>query len=165
MAIVESRARNRAIAAQAGQWAAEGLSVLILVNQTAHGQELLELLPEAHFVHGGLESGVRRRCLEDLERKLRPILIATTLADEGLDVPSLDAVILAGGGKSATRTYQRIGRTLRPAPGKTHARVLDFFDDLPYLRQHSQARLNLYRQEPCFQIEAEGRIPSRSLER
>jgi superfamily II DNA or RNA helicase len=152
-AIVENQDRNRAIATQARDWAAEGLSVLILVAQMAHGAALQELLPEAVFVHGALDSRFRRQALDDLERKLRPILIATTLADEGLDVPTLDAVILAGGGKSASRTYQRIGRALRPAEGKTEARILDFIDDLPYLREHSEARIELYRQEGCFQIE------------
>lgn len=151
-AIVENHDRNRAIAAQARAWAQDGLSVLVLVAQTQHGERLLELMPEAVFVHGGVDSAVRREMLDHLERKLHPIMIATTLADEGLDVPTLDAVILAGGGKSATRLYQRIGRALRPAPGKRCARVLDFMDDLPYFRQHSEARLALYRQEPCFEL-------------
>jgi superfamily II DNA or RNA helicase len=153
LAIVENQERNRAIAARARQWAAQGLSVLVLVAQTAHGRALAALLPEAGFVHGGVDSEQRRRALDELERKLRPILIATTLADEGLDVPSLGAVILAGAGKSATRLYQRIGRALRPAPGKQEALVQDFLDEAPWLRQHGEARLELYRQEACFRIE------------
>lgn len=152
-AIVENRERNRVIAARARAWAGEGRSVLILVAQVAHGLQLAELLPEARFAHGGLESELRRQYLGELEQKLRPILIATTLADEGLDVPTLDGLILAGGGKSQTRAFQRIGRVLRPAEGKTEARVLDFLDDAPWLRNHSQARLALYRQEPRFQIQ------------
>jgi superfamily II DNA or RNA helicase len=152
-AIVENQERNRAIATQARDWAAEGLSVLILVAQTAHGRKLQKLLPEAQFMHGALDSRFRRQALAELERKLHPILIATTLADEGLDVPTLNAVILAGGGKSASRIYQRIGRALRPAEGKSEARILDFVDDMPYLRDHSEARIELYRHEACFRIE------------
>lgn len=152
-AIVENRERNRVIAARARAWVAEGRSVLILVAQVAHGMELAGMLPEARFAHGGLESELRRQYLGELEQKLRPIMIATTLADEGLDVPTLGGLILAGGGKSQTRAFQRIGRVLRPAEGKTEARVLDFLDDAPWLRNHSQARLALYRQEPRFQIQ------------
>jgi len=152
-AIVENQERNRMIAARATQWAAEGRSVLVLVAQVAHGRLLHNLLPEANFAYGALDSEVRWRCLKELEQKLRPVLIATTLADEGLDVPTLDAVILAGGGKSQSRAYQRIGRALRPAPGKTEALVMDFVDNVPYLRDHSEARLALYRQEPAFHIE------------
>ncbi|MEN6624871.1 MAG: DEAD/DEAH box helicase [Candidatus Sumerlaeia bacterium] len=153
MAIVENRERNRVIAARARQWAAEGCSVLILVAQVAHGELLSNLLPEARFAYGSLDAELRRQYLDELERKLQPIMIATTLADEGLDVPTLGGLILAGGGKSQTRAFQRIGRVLRPADGKTQARVLDFLDDAPWLRNHSQARLALYRQEPRFQIQ------------
>jgi superfamily II DNA or RNA helicase len=159
LAIVENQDRNRAIAARARQWATQGLSVLVLVTQTAHGRALAALLPEAGFVHGGVDSEQRRRALNELERKLRPILIATTLADEGLDVPSLGAVILAGAGKSATRLYQRIGRALRPAPGKLEAFVQDFLDEAPWLRQHGEARMELYRQEACFRIELDNSPP------
>lgn len=155
LAIVENQERNRVIAAQARRWAERGRSVLVLVAHIAHGQRLLELLPEAVFVYGALDSATRQQALKELEQKLQPIMIATTLADEGLDVPSLDCVILGGGGKSQTRAYQRIGRALRPGPGKHEARVLDFRDDAPYLREHSQARLALYRQEPRFVIEGE----------
>ncbi len=151
-AIVENQDRNRMIAAQAADWAAQGLSVLILVAHVAHGQALKKYLPEANFAYGLLDTAERQRYLRELEQKLQPILIATTLADEGLDVPSLGAVILAGGGKSETRAYQRIGRALRPAAGKQSAFVLDFLDQVPYLREHSAARLELYRQEPRFNI-------------
>lgn len=152
-AIVENQERNRVIAAQAQAWSAQGLSILILVAQIAHGQALQELLPEANFVYGSLDSGLRQQYLRELEQKLHPVMIATTLADEGLDIPSLDAVILGGGGKSPTRAYQRIGRALRPGPGKAEAFILDFSDKAPYLKEHSQARLALYRQERRFQIE------------
>ena len=156
LAIVENQLRNRTIAARAEELAAEGRSVLILVAHVAHGRELEGLLSGALFVHGALDSATRSDCLEKLEQKLHPVLIATTLADEGLDLPSLDAVILAGGGKSQTRAYQRIGRALRPAPGKAEAVIVDFMDEAPFLHRHSEARLRLYRAEPRFEIRFEG---------
>lgn len=158
-AIVENQSRNRAIATQARHRAARGLSTLILVKQIEHGKRLLELVPEAMFAYGQLETKVRQEYLENLEQKLRLIMIATTLADEGLDIPSLDGVILAGGGKSAIKAYQRIGRALRPYQGKSEAWIMDFFDRVPYLEDHSAARLNLYRQEAAFRIETRGFEP------
>lgn len=155
-AIVENQSRNRVIATEARQRAAQGLSTLILVKQIEHGKRLLELAPEAMFAYGQLETNVRKEYLENLEQKLRLIMIATTLADEGLDIPSLDGVILAGGGKSAIKAYQRIGRALRPYQGKSEAWIMDFFDRAPYLEDHSAARLNLYRQEAAFKIETRG---------
>ncbi len=155
-AIVENQARNRVIAAQARAWADEGFSILVLVAQIEHGKQLLEAMPEAQFAYGNLDSETRQRLLSELERKLHPILIATTLADEGLDIPTLNALILAGGGKSDTKAYQRIGRALRKADGKQTARIMDFFDPAPYLEDHSLARLALYRHEPGFEIETRG---------
>lgn len=155
-AIVDNLMRNTAIAHAARQEAAEGRSVLILVAQVRHGEQLLPLLPGAGFSHGSLDTDRRREHLEGLRSGRLRILIATTLADEGLDIPTLDTLILAGGGKSAVRAYQRVGRTLRPAPGKTTARVIDFFDRAPYLDEHSMERLRLYRREPEFKVRTAG---------
>src|SRR5205814_2338153 len=119
-----------------------------LVSQVAHGDELMQLLPEALFVQGADVTERRREVFHDLERKKKLIVIATTLADEGLDIPSLDAVILASAGKSETRALQRLGRALRPAPKKKHAFIIDFFDSAPYLKDHAQKRLELFQSEP-----------------
>ena len=87
--------------------------------------------------------------LDHLERKLHPIMIATT-CDEGLDVPRWTRLSWPAA-QVRHAAYQRIaGRSA--GPGKRCARVLDFMDDLPYFRQHSEARLALYRQEPCFEL-------------
>ena len=67
-------------------------------------------------------------------------------------VKILDALILAGSGKSSTRALQRIGRTLRPYEGKTNAIVIDFYDDCTYLRDHSKRRRSIYETEPRFII-------------
>lgn len=64
----------------------------------------------------------------------------------------LDALILAGAGKSPTRALQRIGRVIRSNSGKKDAVVIDFFDDVKYLRAHSKRREKLYRSEAEFQV-------------
>lgn len=90
--------------------------------------------------------------VEDTERFVAGtgICVHNTLADEGLDLPALDAVILAGGGKSYVKAFQRVGRALRLYPGKTKAYVIDFYDDSKYLRKHSNRRIKLYKEEPAF---------------
>ena len=81
------------------------------------------------------------------------IIIGTALADEGLDIPSLDSVILAGAGKSKSRALQRIGRTMRPHGDKEKAIVIDFYDrGLKYLAKHSRARIKIYQSEPEFVV-------------
>jgi superfamily II DNA or RNA helicase len=71
------------------------------------------------------------------------VLAATSLADEGLDVASLDAVVLAAPSGNPARVQQRIGRALRPAPGKT-ARILDFVDADVWARSAAKKRRKLY---------------------
>lgn len=150
--IIESDARNKRIAQEARALAKAGKSVLMLVREVAHGEALHKLLPKAKFIQGSDAAKKRAKVLRDLEQKKALMVIATTLADEGLDVPTLDAVILAGGGRSETKALQRIGRALRPSPGKEKAEIIDFFDQAPYLIDHSRKRFEIYSSEPRFEV-------------
>jgi len=86
------------------------------------------------------------------------ITISTSIFDEGINVKSLDTLVLAGSGKSSTRALQRIGRILRPyldTEGnnlKKDAIVIDFYDDCKYLRSHSNKRKKIYKTEDEFEI-------------
>jgi superfamily II DNA or RNA helicase len=154
--VITNPDRNKLIAKEARRFAKQGKSVLILITQVAHGERLVELLPEADFVSGEMPASRRQSIFKKLQTKKQLIVIATTLADEGLDVPTLDAVILGSGGKSETRALQRIGRALRPAPHKEKAYIIDFFDNAPFLKDHSLRRLEIYSTEPRFVIHTEG---------
>ena len=46
------------------------------------------------------------------------VLVSAQVLDEGLDVPEAEIAIILGGSGSGRRHVQRIGRVLRPAPGK-----------------------------------------------
>jgi superfamily II DNA or RNA helicase len=151
--LVEHIERNRLIADVAGHLSGQGKTVLILVSQINHGQNLEGMIPGSTFIHGQNSSDVRQVALERLRDRSNHVLIATTLADEGLDLPSLDALILAGGGRSETRALQRIGRVLRPHPGKKSAIVVDFYDQTKYLEEHSKHRFEIYQTEPAFEVE------------
>lgn len=54
--------------------------------------------------------------LREFENGDRQILIST-LVQEGIDLPELNAVVLAQGNKSSVQTIQTIGRALRPSGG------------------------------------------------
>lgn len=151
--VVENDRRNQLIAATAKKEVAAGRTVLILVQQIRHGQRLQELLPGSEFVQGSDSTDYRTACLEGLRQRQLKILIATTLADEGLDLPSLDCLILAGAGKSETRALQRIGRVLRRAEGKQCAVVYDFWDEARFLQEHAKKRMEIYQTEEQFAVE------------
>jgi superfamily II DNA or RNA helicase len=130
--IVNHAGRNRLIASLAQLCLAKGCQTLILVAQVSHGLLLEQAIPGARLVVGSGESKTpkleRRRIFEDFRGGSVRTVIATTLADEGLDLPSMDSLILAGAGKSPVKTVQRVGRTMRPSPGKERAVVFDFTD-------------------------------------
>jgi superfamily II DNA or RNA helicase len=150
--IVENEERNEKIAFLANKMREDGRNVLILVKQIAHGKTLEAMIDGSLFLHGA-HSGKERKTHLDKIRKGGPnITVASQIFDEGIDVRPLDTLILGGGGKSSTRALQRIGRILRPFPGKTDAIVFDFMDFAQYLHPHSVKRKKIYESEPEFII-------------
>lgn len=61
------------------------------------------------------------------ERKVKCV-IATNIWNEGVNIPSLNVVINAGGSKSETPTIQMSSRSLTACPGKEYGVIVDFFD-------------------------------------
>ena len=68
--------------------------------------------------------GERARALERFHAGDINVLVSAQVLDEGLDVPAAEIAVIVGGSASTRRHVQRIGRVLRPAPGK-RARVYE----------------------------------------
>lgn len=84
-------------------------------NATAYAiaRELL-VTPITHEI-GRAE---RARALERFRAGELPVLVSAHVLDEGVDVPEAEIAIVVGGTASERRHVQRIGRVLRPSPGK-----------------------------------------------
>lgn len=153
--IVENELRNEMIIDCVKKLFDNNRKILILVKRKKHGLKLLELIPKhikSYYLNGDAGTD-ERQAVKDLFNigKLN-VILATSIFDQGIDLPLLDALILAGGGKSSNRALQRIGRVIRSSPGKQDAIVVDFVDNAPFLLQHSRKRLATYKQEKGFQI-------------
>jgi len=61
------------------------------------------------------------------ERKIKCI-IATRIWNEGINIPTLNTIILAGAGKSETETIQSGSRAFTKAENKEHGLLIDLFD-------------------------------------
>lgn len=149
--IVDSHARNELIA-KIAQEVAELGPVLILVNVIPHGKNIQKLLPGSLFVCAKDSKKKKDKAIEDLLSGELPYLIATPIADEGLDLVSLKTLIMADGGKSSIRLRQRVGRTLRKSPGKQYSLVVDFMDGGRNLSKHSRIRRQIYLSESEFDL-------------
>lgn len=128
-------------------------SVLIIVRFIDHGRRLTASLVKdgvlARFVCGGSPIAERQQALNILASGQSEVIVATNIFDEGVDVPALDVVILACGGKSHIKLLQRMGRGLRAKKGKDNiVEIHDFADvDNKYLERHYDGRIKVYEQE------------------
>jgi len=152
--VVKNNLFNVHVAETANHLISRGLSTLVLVKQIPHGKDLESMIPNSQFLTGKITSQKRTDIIEKLRKREIPCMIATSLADEGLDIPSLDAVIIAGGGKSSTRLFQRIGRTLRKSSGdvKTRSIVVLYRHSVKYLEAHTKKVRSLLKREPEFVV-------------
>lgn len=158
--IVKNTTRNSLIVDAARKLVQNGRRVLILISKVEHGKILYDTLSEEFSVdslNGTTSSEARMSAIDSIRRGKINILIASKIFDQGIDIPELDALILAGSGKSSARALQRIGRVIRPSEGKKWANVIEFMDNAKYLESHSKARLKIYQSEPGFQIKVEER--------
>ena len=146
--IVEHVKRCRLIA-EIAQGTSEGWGVptLILVQWTEHGRNIKRALREigvrAEFVSGSTPTAKRRDVMHAMDDGRLNCVIATTIFDEGVNVPAIGALIMAGGGKARHKVVQRIGRGLRVVEGKEYLAVFDIWDSHSekYLIKHSRQRL------------------------
>lgn len=139
--------RNLAIQTAANSAHGEN-AVLILVATIDQGKEIESNLPEglAQMVHSKIGAKKRKTAIEAFRDGSLKIMIATSLADEGLDVPRANILIMAGAGRSSSKMEQRTGRVLRTWSDKTHGLIYDFWDcQHPFLMAQSRARQRTYR--------------------
>jgi superfamily II DNA or RNA helicase len=126
---------------------------LILSDRKAHCENLRALLKyrfkiDAELLTGDLTMDERRNVIERLNQDEANVVIATgQLVGEGFDCPNLSTLFLATPIRFSGRVIQYLGRVLRPAPGKTIARVFDYVDvHVETLTKAAMARRKVYRQ-------------------
>jgi len=147
-------ARNRQIVADVAAEVEAAVGVcLVLSDRKKHCENLQALLRFKHGVQadiltGDLTTEQRRAVIQRLEQDQVKVLIATgQLVGEGFDCRNLSTLFLATPIRFSGRVIQYLGRVMRPAPGKTKARVFDYVDvKVDALQAAARARLKVYRQ-------------------
>lgn len=142
------------VAAEAGM----GRRVLVLTKRVAAYESLAELLIFEENTKGlqtiALTSegskGDRAKLLTSLrdgDRQYQVLLGTFSLLSTGVDIPSLDTLIIAGDLKSDVLTEQSAGRILRLFDGKMKPKIIDIQDvNNPIFWSQARARLKFYRE-------------------
>jgi len=104
-------------------WEVEaGETVLLLSNRKDHCRKLGKLLTamgvDVRVIVGTIGKKQRKADLADMRAGAASIVIATSLADEGLNIERLSRIILAFPERGRGKTVQRVGRLTRLWVGK-----------------------------------------------
>ena len=145
--LIENPMRHAACVATAGREMENGQSVLILVAQIEQGQKLKDVITDSELAHSKMGTKKRRAAIAAFRNGSLRCLIATSLADEGMDVPRASCLILMTAGRSGSKIEQRTGRVMRPHEGKGVGLVYDFADaGASMAKAQGLARRRVYKQ-------------------
>lgn len=146
--IIEDDNYNNYIAEITEELATQGRKVIVFVKYVNHGKKLAKLIPGSVLMTGEEDSATNEKVLSAFEDGKIKILIGTSVIGEGVDIRSVDAGVLACGGKSKGDIVQKIGRLLRTHPGKNNCVFVDFTHaGSSFNKRHAQTRFNIYREE------------------
>ena len=82
-------------------------------------------VPRCGVIYGDQDPVERGRTMAAFREGALDVLASVQTIVEGLDVPRAEACMLASGVSHEGAYLQKVGRVLRPAPGKTEAIVID----------------------------------------
>lgn len=130
-AAVSTRAAMRAPVAA---WLADqhrGRRTVIFHEEIASAEQIYRLLSQnghnATLYHSKIGAAFRRDNLRLFRQGVFQILVSCRALDEGVNVPETEVGIIASSTASTRQRIQRLGRVLRPAPGKSSATVYTLF--------------------------------------
>ncbi len=140
--------RQHLIASVMAHHGKAGESCLILANRREYARELGRLLwthgVEAVVVTGDTAKGQRREAMKRFRMGTVRVLVATSLANEGLNAPQLSRIAFAWPEKSDGGTDQKTSRVMRIYDKKP--KLIDFVDvRVPDLMRRYEGRARVYR--------------------
>jgi len=104
-------------------------TTIIFVNSRRHAEKIAFLMNEraereiAWAHHGSLSREVRYAVEERLKAGELPVVVATSSLELGIDIGSVDQVILAGTPFSVSSAFQRLGRSGHRVGAESRARI------------------------------------------
>jgi superfamily II DNA or RNA helicase len=154
--IVNNETRNAMVVKGAMKLIDQGFKPMVLYREIEHGKilynQLLEKNVSCRLLSGKMSTDIRKEVVDEFTNGNCDLIIASNIFDIGIDIPMLSGLVLAGGGKSSIKAVQRIGRAIRPYKDKEIAAIIEFNDNVKYLRNHSKIRRKIYDLEDGFVV-------------
>ena len=153
--IVDHEVRNRLVVEHTLRHHRAGLQVLVVAERVEHTADLARRLQDEGLrvgaVTGTTPAATRKRLILAYSDRRLDVLVGTVFG-EAVDIPAIEAVVNAEGGKSEIAAMQRF-RCLTPAEGKDAAVLVDFLDfQHKLLAKHSLERMRIYREHEMFRL-------------
>jgi len=149
--IIHNHIRNSLIVNKAIELQNQNKSCLILIKNIQHGINIQENFKlngfNVPFLSGNSKSNTRILTKNNLLKKHIKTLITSVIFLTGVNIPSLDCIIMALGDKSEIQVIQAAGRCLRKTETKSKAQIIDFLDSGKYLKNHSLSRIKTYKKQ------------------
>jgi len=147
--LVKQRARNEIVLKAARKFLDHtNKNILILCNRIEHVDFIASNLEGSRIVTGKTKGN--QKVFEDYRMGNVRCMVATSqVLSEGIDIPQIDVLILAGGYESEILMNQAVGRVVRldKERGKKFAIVIDIFDkNQKILERHSKTRLKIFKE-------------------
>lgn len=130
--LLDNKKRNIAISILAAHLYQNNRTILLLTQRIEHANVLSDMLTTLdvpnEIIFGAVKESRRQELISAVREKKLQCLIGSTVADEGLDIPSLDTIVLTCPSKFKGKMVQRVGRAVRTAENKTGAAIYDIAD-------------------------------------
>ena len=121
-------------------------NTLVLINRIDTGTKLVELIPDAVFVSGGMKLEDRKDEYDEIKTSNNKVIVATYgVAAVGINIPRIFNLVLIEPGKSFVRVIQSIGRGVRKAADKDFVQIWDITSTCKYAKRHLTERKKYYK--------------------
>jgi superfamily II DNA or RNA helicase len=119
----------------------DGKSVFVYATHSVkYGEDIQKLIPGSVLINGSTPR-IERAKIYDNMRSKKILCIVSDIGGTGLNIPSLDAIVLASDVKDVR---QLIGRVTRAAINKSVGFVIDNKINTMFLKKHAEIRRAQY---------------------
>ena len=140
--LVKDKKRNNCICDLVKNARKHNRQVLVLVSRKSSATIVSKMLLKKGIISCVMTSDVsadnRELILKSFRRGSIKVIIATQLADEGLDLPNIDCIVSASPAKHHARVLQRVGRALRL--GGKQPVIFDLVDEREFRYQFNHRK-------------------------